>query len=104
MFILSLLYQIGLCLQPPTIIPQSGLGRVNRSVVGLYNSTLIIDPIRSVAHRVTQLIRKRAFVHWYLQEGMEEGELFEAQERIKMLLADFQHLDRKLYCPNDEHL
>ncbi|KAA0194910.1 Tubulin alpha-A chain [Fasciolopsis buskii] len=87
-------FKIGLCLQPPTIIPQSGLGRVNRSVVGLYNSTLIIDPIRSVAHRVTQLIRKRAFVHWYLQEGMEEGELFEAQERIKMLLADFQHLDQ----------
>ncbi|TPP59181.1 Tubulin alpha-A chain [Fasciola gigantica] len=87
-------FKIGLCLQPPTIIPQSGLGQVNRSVVGLYNSTLVVAPIRAVAHKVTQLSRKRAFVHWYLQEGMEEGELVEAQEGIKMLLADFQHLDQ----------
>ncbi|VDP84203.1 unnamed protein product [Echinostoma caproni] len=90
-------FKIGLCLQPPTYVPQSGLGQANRSVVGLYNSTLIVTPIRAVTHKVTQLSRKRAFVHWYLQEGLEEGELTEAQEGIQMLLADFQNLGREFH-------
>jgi tubulin alpha len=32
---------------------------------------------------------KRAFVHWYLKEGMEEEEFEEAREDMKSLQSDY---------------
>ncbi|TGZ72186.1 hypothetical protein CRM22_002247 [Opisthorchis felineus] len=86
-------FKIGLCLQPPTTVPQSGLAPCSRSVVGLYNSTLLVPALQSVAHKVQYLHRKRAFVHWYVQEGLEEEELRGAHDGLKALIADFQHLE-----------
>ena len=35
------------------------------------------------------MFQKRAFVHWYVGEGMEEGEFIESQDDIKCLIKDY---------------
>jgi len=64
---------VGINYQPPTGVPGGDLAKVQRAVCCLSNTTSIMEAWARLDHKFDLMYAKRAFVHWYVGEGMEEG-------------------------------
>ena len=60
----------GINYQPPTVVPGGDLAKVQRAVCMLSNTTAIAEAWARLDHKFDLMYAKRAFVHWYVGEGM----------------------------------
>merc|ERR1711957_729584 len=69
------------------VIPPKGL---KMAVTFLGNSTAIQEMFKRVAEYFTAMFRRKAFLHWYTGEGMDEMEFTEAESNMNDLVSEYQ--------------
>jgi tubulin beta len=68
-------------------IPPRGL---KMSVTFIGNNTAIQEIFKRVGEQYAAMFRRKAFLHWYTGEGMDEMEFTEAESNLNDLISEYQ--------------
>jgi tubulin alpha len=92
------------CLNPQeqTVTPGSILSKHLRSVCMLGNNSSVVQVFSRMDHKFDLMYSKRAFVHWYTSEGMEETEFVNARENMAALEKDYEEIDLEIEEEEEE--
>jgi len=56
----------------------------------LLNSTSIAESMSLICHNFEKMYARKAYVHWYTEEGMDLAEFDEALLNVKDLISEYQ--------------
>ncbi|OWR52549.1 tubulin beta chain-like [Danaus plexippus] len=68
-------------------IPPRGL-KMSATFIG--NTTAIQEILKRVSEQFASMFRRKAFIHWYTGEGMDETDFTEADNNLSDLISEYQ--------------
>ncbi|EJW74475.1 alpha-tubulin [Wuchereria bancrofti] len=85
-------FKIGINHKPPTAVPGGETAPVPRALCMLANTTAIAEAWARLNVKFDLMYSKRAFIHWFIGEGMEEDEFIDAREDMDLLERDYKEI------------
>merc|ERR1711964_296561 len=82
-------FKIGVNSKPQQKVPGDGILEAPSSACMIGNNTAITEVFTRIDTKYDKMYEKRAFLHWYIKEGMEDGEFPDARENIDQLREDY---------------
>ena len=68
----------------------------------LSNTSVIRNVIEREIQRFDTMYARRAFVHWYIGEGLEKNEMPCAPQEVECLVYDYKEVREDLLDPDDD--
>jgi tubulin alpha len=84
------LYNVSINFHPPTVVPGGELPKVQRTLCVLMNTLAVAKLWHGLSDKFSLMYSRRAFIHWYLREGMEEATFAEAREQLRLLTIIYE--------------
>eukprot|EP01060_Flectonema_neradi_P027392 TRINITY_DN369_c2_g1_i1.p1 TRINITY_DN369_c2_g1~~TRINITY_DN369_c2_g1_i1.p1 ORF type:complete len:466 (+),score=51.44 TRINITY_DN369_c2_g1_i1:47-1399(+) len=91
-------FKFGMNPQPPTFVPGDGMGRIDKAACLISNSTAIVEVFSRINRKFDMMYGKRAFVNWYVCEGMEEDSIWNAREGLRTLETEYNNFVSECHC------
>ena len=85
--------KLSVCDIPPKGLPMSA--------TFLGNSTAIQETFKRIGEQFTAMYRRKAWLHWYTAEGMDEMEFTEAESNMHDLVSEYQQYQDADADPSD---
>lgn len=86
-------FKIGNNNKPPISVPNSELSSYVRGVSMLASTTAIQGVFSALNRKFDMMYQKRAFLHWYIDDGMELYEFDEARTNLAVLEKDYEEVN-----------
>ena len=85
-------FKMGINYQPATVSSEGPLAQAQRALCALSNTTAIVDAWSRIAYKFDTMYQKRAFVHWYVAIGIDDGEFDVARYDLDVLEKDYNEI------------
>lgn len=85
-------FKVGINNSAPHAVPGGDLGSTTRAVCSLSNTTAVRDAWARLDYKFDLMFRKRAFLHWYLSEGMTMDQFTDTRENLACLETDYEEV------------
>jgi len=96
-------FKIGISKKKMVSVPGDNMLIGDKAGCMVGNNTAITEIFSRVDAKYDSMYEKRAFVHWFIADGMEEGEFPDARENIDTLKADYAEVLKMETAANSEN-